>query len=127
MTEDLYSADAYLRDCDAVVEAAGEDGIELDRTVFYARGGGQPGDSGVLRWDGGECRIADTVKSRETGQHLHVPEPGATLPPSGTAVTAELDWDRRHTHMRTHTALHSLSGVIFLDHGAKVQLFSYVP
>lgn len=120
MTEELHSTDAYLRSCDAVVVAATEDGVELDRTVFYARGGGQPGDSGVLRWDGGECRIADTVKSRETRQHLHVPEPGATLPAPGTAVTAELDWDRRYTHMRTHTALHSLSGVIFLDHGAKV-------
>jgi misacylated tRNA(Ala) deacylase len=102
------------------VTALSEGGAVLDRTVFYARGGGQPGDSGVLRWDGGECRIADTVKSRETGEHLHVPAEGETPPPVGASVAAEIDWDRRYTHMRTHTALHSLSGVIYADHGAKV-------
>jgi misacylated tRNA(Ala) deacylase len=119
-TSELYATDAYLRSCEAAVTAVTDGGLVLDRTVFYARGGGQPGDSGVLRWDGGECRIADTVRSRETGEHLHVPAEGETPPPSGASVSAELDWDRRYTHMRTHTALHSLSGVIFTDHGAKV-------
>ena len=69
----------------------------LDRTVFYARGGGQPGDTGTLRWDGGEARVVDTVKSRETGRYVHVLEDLAASPAPGTALTAEIDWDRRHT------------------------------
>ncbi|HEU4527482.1 MAG TPA: alanyl-tRNA editing protein [Actinomycetota bacterium] len=116
MTEELYATDAYLRSCEATVVAASEEGVVLDRTVFYARGGGQPGDTGVLRWDGGEARVRDTVK--QAGAVLHVLE-GA--PPSvGVPVTAEVDWDRRHTLMRTHTALHALSGIVFRDYGAKV-------
>ena len=88
----------------------------MDRTVFYARGGGQPGDTGVLRWDGGEVRVRDTVK--QAGEVLHLVEGSA--PPVGATVTAEIDWDRRLTLMRTHTALHCLSGVVFTRYGAKV-------
>lgn len=120
MTEDLYSRDAYLRACEATVVDVREDGVELDRTVFYPRGGGQPGDSGVLRWDGGECRVIDTTKSREDGRVVHAIDPSTSIPSSGTSVTAEIDWDRRYQHMRTHTALHALSGVVFTDFGAKV-------
>ncbi|MGE5225273.1 MAG: alanyl-tRNA editing protein [Planctomycetaceae bacterium] len=120
MTDDLYSRDAYLRACDATVLAVSEAGVVLDRTVSYARGGGQPGDTGVLRWDGGEARIADTVKSRETGEVVHVLEDGAVPPPVGAGVTCEIDWGRRHVLMRTHTALHSLSGIVYTDYGAKV-------
>jgi misacylated tRNA(Ala) deacylase len=118
MTEKLYASDAYLTTCDATVAGVGPDGVVLDRTVFYARGGGQPGDSGVLRWDGGEVAVTDTFTSKETGELTHAVDGD---PPSvGTAVTAEIDWDRRYTHMRTHTALHAMSGVIFSDYGAKV-------
>jgi misacylated tRNA(Ala) deacylase len=120
MTDDLYSRDAYLTECEAIVTAVNDEGLVLDRTVFYARGGGQPGDTGILRWDGGEARVADTIKSRESGAITHVLEPGAEPPPAGTAVTAAIDWDRRHRLMRTHTALHALSGIIFTDHGARV-------
>ena len=120
MTDDLYSRDAYLRTCDAVVAHVRNDGVVLDRTVFYPRGGGQPGDTGVLRWDGGECRIVDTTKSRDDGETLHAVDPATAAPAVGAAVTAELDWDRRYQHMRTHTALHVLSGVVFTDFGAKV-------
>jgi misacylated tRNA(Ala) deacylase len=120
MTDDLYSRDAYLRTCDAVVADVRDDGVVLDRTVFYPRGGGQPGDTGVLRWDGGECRIVDTTKSRDDGETLHAVDPATAAPAVGAAVTADLDWDRRYQHMRTHTALHVLSGVVFTDFGAKV-------
>jgi misacylated tRNA(Ala) deacylase len=118
MTDELYSRDAYLKSCDAVVTALTDEGVVLDRTVFYARGGGQPGDTGVLRWEGAEARITDTFKSRESGELIHAVE--GSPPPVGSAVSAEIDWDRRHVMMRTHTALHSLSGVVFADYGAKV-------
>jgi misacylated tRNA(Ala) deacylase len=120
MTEDLFSHDSYLRSCEATVVEIRDDGVVLDRTVFYPRGGGQPGDSGTMRWDGGECRVTDTVKSRDDGEILHVIDPETPPPPVGTALTAELDWERRYQHMRTHTALHALSGVVFTDFGAKV-------
>jgi misacylated tRNA(Ala) deacylase len=116
VTEELFSTDAYARSVDAVVTGATDRGVVLDRTVFYARSGGQPGDTGWLRWDGGEVRVADTVK--EGGRLLHVLE--GDPPPVGTGVVAEIDWDRRHVLMRTHTALHALSGIVFRDYGAKV-------
>ena len=116
MTEEIFSTDAYARTCEATVVAASEEGVILDRTVFYARGGGQPGDTGVLRWDGGEVRVADTVK--HGGEVVHVVEEQA--PAVGSRVSAEIDWGRRHTLMRTHTALHCLSGVVFTGYGAKV-------
>jgi misacylated tRNA(Ala) deacylase len=120
VTERLCSTDAYLTTCDATVTAVTDDGVILDRTVFYARGGGQPGDTGVVRWDGGEARVVDTVSSRETGDVVHVADVDAARPPIGAAVTAEIDWERRHRLMRTHTALHALSGLIFTAYGAKV-------
>ncbi len=118
MTEQLSATDAYLTECEATVTAVTELGVVLDKTVFYARGGGQPGDTGALRWTGGEAGVADTVKSGP--DVVHVLEEGATAPEVGTAVTAEIEWSRRHMIMRTHTALHALSGVIFTEHDARV-------
>jgi misacylated tRNA(Ala) deacylase len=117
VTEELYATDAYLTTCEAIVESVGDDGLVLDRTVFYARGGGQPGDTGILRWDGGQARVTDTFK--QSGRLLHVVDP-SEAPEPGTAVTCEIDWDRRHALMRTHTALHALSGIVFTGFGAKV-------
>ena len=111
MTQKLFQDDPRLRSAAATVQAASPEGIVLDRTVFYARGGGQPGDVGVLRWDGGETPIADTVKGAGEAI-LHVPAQGATLPPVGAVVEAEIDWDRRHRLMRMHTAMHLLCSVI---------------
>lgn len=118
MTDEIFSRDAYQPSTDAVVVAVSGAGVVLDQTVFYARGGGQPGDTGTLRWEGGEAHVADTVKA--SGDVLHVLDEGATPPPTGTAVTAEIDWARRHILMRTHTALHALFGIVFTDYGAKV-------
>jgi len=116
MTEELFATDAYVRSCEAAVEEAGDEGVVLDRTVFYARGGGQPGDTGVLRWEGREVRVLDTLK--RGGRLLH--EVDRDPPAPGIDVTAEIDWDRRHKLMRTHTALHALSAVVFRDYDAKV-------
>jgi misacylated tRNA(Ala) deacylase len=120
MTEDLYSTDAYLRTCDATTAELRDDGIVLDRTVCYPRGGGQPGDTGTIAWDGGEVRVTDTWKSREDGQIVHAIEPGSSLPAVGAPVRVAIDWERRHTLMRTHTALHALSGIVYTHFGAKV-------
>ena len=120
MTEQLCARDAYLTSCEATVEEVRDDGVVLDRTVCYARGGGQPGDTGVIAWADGACPVVDTFKSREDGAVVHAVEAGASAPPVGTAVTVSLDWDRRHLLMRTHTALHALSGIVFTDYGARV-------
>jgi misacylated tRNA(Ala) deacylase len=118
VTEDIPARDAYMSSVDATVVEVRPEGVVLDRTVFYARGGGQPGDAGTLRWDGGECSVLDTVKSE--GQIVHVADDSTPAPAPGAVVTAAIDWARRHTLMRTHTALHALSGIVFRDYGAKV-------
>lgn len=111
----LFRKDAYARMTEAEVLAHTEQGgIILDRTLFYATGGGQPGDSGKLLWAEGQCTIATTVKGDE-GAVVLVPQDGSALPPAGTTVTQVLDWDRRYGHMRVHTALHLLSVVIPLE------------
>jgi misacylated tRNA(Ala) deacylase len=117
-TEELASNDAYLAEAEGSVVQVVPDGLFLDRTVFYARGGGQPGDLGVIRWDGGEVEVVDTI--RRDGMPFHVVAEGAQLPDPGTPVHGLIDWERRYRTMRTHTALHALSGVIFRDFGAKV-------
>lgn len=116
--EEIAGSDAYVAAAEGTVSQVTDSGIVLSRTPFYARGGGQPGDVGVLRWDGGETEIADTI--RVEGVVTHIPAEGATLPEPGMAVEGVIDWDRRYRTMRTHTALHALSGVVFRDFGAKV-------
>jgi misacylated tRNA(Ala) deacylase len=111
MTELLFRDDAMLRSASATVLSSGPDGVVLDRTVFYPRAGGQPGDTGVLRWDGGEMAVADTVKG-DAASVLHLPAEGAALPPVGASVDAVLHWDRRWSLMRMHTALHLLCAVL---------------
>ncbi len=116
--EELASINAYLSEAEGNVLEAIDGGLLLDRTVFYARGGGQPGDVGVIRWDGGAVEVLDTI--RREGRPFHVVAEGAELPHPGTPVQGVIDWARRYRTMKTHTALHALSGVIFRDFGAKV-------
>lgn len=112
MTTELFRDDGYLQECTATVVQLTESGVELDQTVFYPMGGGQPGDQGVLvRADGSEILITDTFKDRESGVHLHVLE-GETRPEVGEAVTVRLDWERRHMLMRLHSCMHMLCAVI---------------
>ena len=110
-TELVFRDDAYAREIAARVVAASPEGVVLDRTIFYARAGGQPGDAGLLRWDGGEMAVTEAMKGPDDTV-LHVPAPGAALPPDGAAVTAVLDWDRRHRFMRLHTSMHLLCSLI---------------
>ncbi|MDP3960674.1 MAG: alanyl-tRNA editing protein [Pseudorhodobacter sp.] len=112
MTRLLFREDAYLREAEGrVVAHTAEGGIILDQTVFYATGGGQPGDSGTLIWQGGRIAIATTVKAKG-GETALVPAEPVAMPPVGAVVRQMLDWDRRYRHMRVHTALHLLSVVI---------------
>jgi misacylated tRNA(Ala) deacylase len=112
MTDLLFRDDPYLATASAnVVAVTPEGGIVLDRSVFYPTGGGQPGDSGWLDWDGGRLAIATAVKVPGGGIALVPGEPLA-VPPVGAVVLQRLDWARRYRHMRVHTALHLLSVVI---------------
>jgi misacylated tRNA(Ala) deacylase len=112
VTEQLFLHDAYRKTAPGtVVDVTEEGGIVLDGTLFYAQGGGQPGDSGTLDWEGGRIRVATTVKGRD-GAIVLVPAEAEKLPPVGAHVEQRLDWDRRHGHMKIHTALHLLSVVI---------------
>jgi misacylated tRNA(Ala) deacylase len=111
MTEQLFRDDSYLRQCDASVVESGDGGIVLDRTVFYPMGGGQPGDIGTISWDGGSVEVIDT-RYGEGGVIRHLVAEDASLPAPGTAVTANLDWERRYRHMRMHTALHLLGSIL---------------
>jgi len=105
----LHSLEAcYLREFDAEVVRAQEDYVVLNRTLFYPTGGGQPTDQGRLIWDGGEARVVEVVKGREIKHHLE-----GELPERGTSVKGEIDWDRRYSHMRMHTAQHLVSALAF--------------
>lgn len=113
-TELLFRDDAYLPETEATVLAVTEQrGIVLDRTVFFATGGGQPGDAGTLsRSDGPAVAIATAVYGDDKSEIVHVPGDGEPLPEPGETVKASLDWGRRHRLMRIHTALHLLSVVL---------------
>jgi misacylated tRNA(Ala) deacylase len=111
MTELVFRDDAYAQSCQARVTGADERGIGLDRTVFYARGGGQPGDIGWLETAAGSrIEISDTIKDGD--EFLHIPAEGAELPAVGDTVTATIDWQHRHRLMRAHSALHLLSSLV---------------
>lgn len=113
MTELLFRDDGYLRSCPARVVGVDGRGIRLDRTVFYPTGGGQPGDSGVLRLRSGETvAIVDAVKGDAPDEVIHVPAAGTALPATGSELIAEIDWERRHRLMRMHTCLHLLCSIV---------------
>jgi misacylated tRNA(Ala) deacylase len=112
-TELVFRDDAYASTLEATVTAVGERGIELDRTIFYPMGGGQPGDVGTLAAaDGRRWQVTDTRKGETPDSVLHQLAPGSPPPSVGERVTLGLDWPRRHALMRLHTALHVMSCVV---------------
>mgnify|MGYP006076474055 CR=1 FL=1 len=109
MTRMLFREDAYMREAKAkVIGHTMEGGVILDATIFYPKGGGQPGDSGQLRWDNQTMPIATAIKG-DGDQIVLIPAEAQAMPPVGAVLIQELDWERRHKHMRMHTALHLLS------------------
>jgi misacylated tRNA(Ala) deacylase len=113
MVELLYRDDPYLKACEATVVSTGDGAVALDRTVFYAMGGGQPGDCGTLALeDGRVLRVVDTRRGPAPGPVLHLLAPEQAPPARGARLRAEIDWARRHRHMRLHTALHLLCAVV---------------
>jgi len=116
----LYQTDSYLQTFEATVSAVDTEahGVVLDRTAFYATGGGQPHDTGTLvggSWQG------DVIEVRKSDAgYLHVLAEGASLPDVGSAVGGRIDWERRYALMRMHTALHVLCGLVYRDYGARV-------
>lgn len=117
MTEILYMGDIesnYIREFEARVVERGFDYVTLDRTAFYAVGGGQPSDTGTLSWDGGSIQVREVTKKGVVKHHLaQDPE---TVPDD---VTGALDWERRYAHMRMHTAQHIISGVVYDFYGGR--------
>src|SRR4051812_20039437 len=113
MTELLFRQDAYLTEVKATVTAIGEkNAIVLDRTVFYAAGGGQPGDTGSLLRNGSPIAISTAVYDADKRNVLHMAREADNLPAPGDQLTATIDWARRYRHMRIHTGLHLLSVVL---------------
>jgi misacylated tRNA(Ala) deacylase len=116
-TQRLELDDQTLREWDATVLAAGDDGVVLDRSAFYPGGGGQPPDHGVLLWGGVQTRVVGARK----GDDLYlIPADGDPVPPPGTAVSGAIEDERRSALMRTHSGLHVLCGVVFRDYGSLV-------
>ncbi|MGH1329371.1 MAG: alanyl-tRNA editing protein [Paracoccaceae bacterium] len=116
MTHLLFRDDPYLQEAPGqVLDITAEGGVILDAALFYPQGGGQPGDSGRLEWDGKSLAIATTIKGPRRGTEdtiILIPAEPANLPGPGTKLMQKLDWQRRYRHMRIHTALHLLSVAI---------------
>ncbi len=112
LTRELFRDDAYLKSATSTVVAADATGIAFAETIFYAAGGGQPGDTGVVSWKGGEARVIDTGRGASPGQILHCVAAGSVLPAPGMQVSMTIDWARRHRLMRMHTCLHVLTAIV---------------
>ena len=113
MTDELFREDSYMKSCEATVVAVTEEGVVLDRTVFYPTGGGQPGDTGTLTTaDGAAIGVTDTRKGKQVDGIVHVIASDAATPAVGDTVTATIDWDRRYRLMRVHSAMHVVCSMV---------------
>jgi len=116
-THRLELDDATLREWDAVVLDASDEGVVLDRSAFYPGGGGQPPDHGVLLWGGVQSRVVGVRKGDDLLLQIADDDP---VPPVGTTVRGAVEDERRTALMRTHSALHLLGGVVFREFAALV-------
>ncbi|MBM10415.1 MAG: Ala-tRNA(Pro) hydrolase [Magnetovibrio sp.] len=113
MTEQIFIDDPYVQYANAKVLVVHDNGIELDRSIFYPTGGGQPGDTGVLRTtDGREVEISNTLKDQITGRQMHICAEDKPRLVVGDVIAMEIDWQRRYRFMRMHTLLHLICGII---------------
>ena len=113
MTEHVFKDDAYKTELSAkVVEVNDRGGIVLDKTIFYATSGGQPGDKGTMSFGGHSIDIATTVYGPDKTQIIHVPASQDLLPDVGDEVVLNLDWDTRHKYMRVHTMMHLMCSLV---------------
>ena len=118
MTKILYMNNIegnYIKDFDATVTKSKKDYVTLDQTAFYPLGGGQPSDTGYLEWDGKKVAVKEVIKKGDSVKHILNGE----RPPVGTKVNGKIDWKKRYSHMKMHTAQHILSGIIFDDFNAR--------
>jgi misacylated tRNA(Ala) deacylase len=111
VTQKLYKEDAYLKINTSKVIACINNVVILESSIFYPRGGGQPGDTGTLSWGNQVAKVIDTIIN-ETGEIEHILSDESPIPIIGETLSAEIDWDRRYLHMRMHTALHLLGSVL---------------
>ncbi|MCL7382827.1 MAG: alanyl-tRNA editing protein [Thaumarchaeota archaeon] len=109
MTELLYLRDSYISKFEAMVTDITSEGIILDRTAFYPEGGGQPSDTGRIEWEQYTSHVIHVLKKGEEVYHVLSGE----MPSRGTIVRGIIDWEKRYRHMRYHTALHILAGVVY--------------
>lgn len=113
MTQALFKNDAYQTQVMAsVVEVNDRGGIVLDQTIFYATGGGQPGDKGTMSFNGNTIDIATTVYGPDKQTIIHVPASQEVMPDVGDEVDLQLDWETRHKHMRVHTMMHLMCSLV---------------
>ena len=105
----------YIKEFDATVTKNKKDYICLDKTAFYPLGGGQPSDTGIIKWNNKVSKVKEVIKKGDTIKHIIEGE----KPSVGKKIHAKIDWDKRYSHMRMHTAQHIISGIIFDDYNAR--------
>ncbi|RLF36433.1 MAG: alanyl-tRNA editing protein [Thermoplasmata archaeon] len=118
MTKILYMDDIegnYIQEFDAIVIKSKKDYVAFDQTAFYPVGGGQPADTGFIKWSGNKVAVKDVIKKGDTVKHVV----GDEKPPVGTRIHGVIDWERRYSHMKMHTAQHIISGIVFDEFHAR--------
>jgi len=105
----------YIREFDAIVTKCKDNYVSLNKTAFYPLGGGQPSDVGILKWENKTSEVKEVIKKGDTIEHVLARE----KPPEGTKVHGILDWNKRYSHMKMHTAQHIVSGIVFDDYKAR--------
>jgi len=112
VTELLFNKDAYTDKCEAVIASVSNNIIQLDRTIFYAESGGQPGDTGEIVLNDRVLKVIDTQKGNGPKEILHIVEGEIDQSLIGKSCETKIDWERRNDHMRMHTSCHILCSLV---------------